>query len=141
MVEYNTQLYTNFIKNVFVGGIFMYKFEKKGNSLVVTVSGFFTPEEAQAYIADYEKTLKTLKPEETNLILDGKELKASTQEMLPLLEACMNMYVRDKFKKIYMVKFASAVTNSQVARLGKATGLMNNVVMVESVEDALAQCK
>lgn len=123
------------------GGILMYKFEKKGNCLVVTVSGFFTPEEAQAYITDYEKTVKTLKPEETNLILDGKELKASTQEMLPMLEACMNMYVRDKFKKIFMVKFASAVTNSQVSRLGKSTGLMDNVVMVDSVEDALAQCK
>lgn len=115
----------------------MYKFEPKGNALLVTVGGFITPEEGKSFIEEYESIIKSLDTKNTSLILDGRDLKASTQEMLPMLQGCMMLYMRDNFKKVFMINFASSVTNSQVARVAKEIGFDSKYEMVPSVEEAL----
>jgi hypothetical protein len=115
----------------------MYKFEQKGKAVVVTVGGFFTPDEAEAFIGEYESVVKKLDTKSTSLILDGRGLKASTQEMLPMLQGCMQLYMRDNFKRVYMINFDSSVTNSQVARVAKEIGFDQGYEMISSVDEAL----
>ncbi len=115
----------------------MYKFEEKGNAVVITVGGFFTPEEAKTFIGEYESLVKRLDTKSTSLILDGRELKASTQEMIPMLQGCMQLYMRDNFKKVFMIEFDSSVTNSQVARVAREIGFDKRYEMASSVNAAL----
>lgn len=115
----------------------MYKFEHKGKSILVTVGGFITTDEAKSFIEEYETVIKSLDTKNTYLILDGRDLKASTQEMLPMLQGCMMLYMRDNFKKVFMINFASSVTNSQVARVAKEIGFDSKYEMALSIEEAL----
>lgn len=115
----------------------MYKFERKEKAILITVGGFFTPDEAKSFIEEYESIIQKIDTKSTSLILDGRELKASNQEMLPMLQGCMQLYMRDDFKKVFMIKFDSSVTNSQVARVAKEIGFDKRYEMVATVEEAL----
>lgn len=115
----------------------MYNIKHTQNALLVTAGGFFTPQEGQDFIKSYNDAVKKINPKETKLILDGSSLRTSTQEMLPILKNCLEMYIKDNFQKIYMVKYASAITNSQVSRLGKENGFTDKVVMIDSIQEAL----
>jgi hypothetical protein len=105
--------------------------------MVVTVGGFISPDEAKSFVDEYESIIKNLDTKNTCLILDGRELKASTQDMLPMLQGCFQLYMRDDFKKVFMINFVSSVTNSQVARVAKEIGFTERYEMVSSVEEAL----
>jgi len=115
----------------------MYNFDQKERAILVTVGGFFTPDEVKLFIEEYELIVKSLDTKSISLILDGRELKASNQEMLPMLQGCMQLYMRDNFKKVFLIKFASSVTNSQVARVAREIGFDKRYEMVSSVEEAL----
>lgn len=117
----------------------MYKFEQTPKATIATMSGFFSPEEAQRFMVDYKNELKKIVPSSKVLILDGSKLSTAAQDLLPTLEACMKMYISDGFKKIYSVKFDSAITNMQVSKLGKEIGYDKKVVFCDSVADALKQ--
>jgi len=117
----------------------MYRFEQTPKATIATMSGFFSPEEAQRFMVDYKNELRKIVPSAKVLILDGSKLSTATQDLLPTLGACMKMYISDGFKKIYSVKFDSAITNMQVSNLGKEMGYGSKVVFCDSVADALKQ--
>lgn len=115
----------------------MYKIDLQEKAILITVGGFFSQDEATSFIGDYEEKIKSIDTKSTSLILDGRELKASTQDMLPMLQGCMELYIRDGFKKVFMINFDSSVTNSQVNRIAKNIGFDQRYQMVPSVEEAL----
>lgn len=117
----------------------MYKVEKKGNTLIIETRGFFSQQEGDNFIADYKKTLATIDPQKTNLILDGADLKTSAQDVIPILKNCISMYLEDKFNKVLVVEFKSTLTQSQVMRLCKETGFDKRIIMVKSIEEGLKQ--
>lgn len=117
----------------------MFSIELKPNLMLITVSGFIKQGEAMEFMAAYNNKLEEINPLQTNLILDGKGLKASAQEMLPMLEACLKMYIRDNFKKIILVELESTISMMQLKKLGEATGFMDNVAVVSTVEEGLKQ--
>lgn len=112
------------------------EYRQDKNALVLIAGGFFTPEEGEGFTKEYKKNVSKINPAITKLILDGSKLKTSTQDMLATLKSLFEMYINDGFKEIYMVKYESAITNSQVSRLGSETGLMDKVKMIDSIEDA-----
>ncbi len=117
----------------------MYKFEQTPKAVIATMSGFFSPEEAQKFMVDYKSELKKIVPSSKALILDGSKLSTATQDLMPTLGACMKMYISDGFKKVYSVKFDSAITNMQVLNLGKEMGFGNKVIFCDSIAEALKQ--
>ncbi len=115
----------------------MYKIETRQGVFLITVSGFIKKEEADAFMRDYNAKVKLANPPQTNLILDGRNLATSSQDMLPILEGCISMYIKDNFKKIYLVKIESALAMSQLKKLSE--NFMNKVVLVDSVEEAMGK--
>ncbi|MGI5985178.1 MAG: hypothetical protein GXY01_10045 [Clostridiales bacterium] len=117
----------------------MYKFEQTPKATIITLSGFFTPEEAQKFMADYKNELKKIVPSSKALVLDGSKLSTASQDIVPALSSCMKMYVSDGFRKIFSVKFDSSITNMQVSKLWKDLGYESKIVSCDSVADALRQ--
>lgn len=115
----------------------MYSIELQGKKLIIECSGLFTEDEAKAFIGDYQQKVKTLDAKNTNLILNCTELKVSPQEMIPMLQGCMELYMKDGFKNVFMVDFSSAITNSQVKRIAKSIGFDQRYQMFPSLEEAL----
>jgi len=118
----------------------MYKMESRPGVFIITVSGFIKEDEAHAFINDYKATIKKIVPSQTSLILDGSKLATSSQDMLPILESCLKMYVADNFKEIYLTEFELATTTMQLRKLN-ADQFFNRIKMVKSVNEALAQIK
>lgn len=116
----------------------MYTIETKQQEkkLLITTSGSFSIEEAEKYISQLEATLKTINPSQYDLIIDGREQKVIGQEVLPLLEKAIGIYLATPFKSRRSVEFDSAVTKSQIKRLGK-NELLENFTFHDSLEDAL----
>lgn len=91
----------------------------------VMVGGWFTPEDAMNYIADYQKSVVTFNPKEYAISLDCHELKVSPVEMIPLLQQCMEMYKQSGFQKIIINVGNSAIVKMQINRIAKVVGLDN----------------
>lgn len=115
----------------------MYSFDLKGKALVITNSGLFTEDEAKSFMADYQQKVKTLDAKSTSLILNATGLKVLPQEMMPLLQQCMEIYMKDGFKNVFVIEFASAITNSQIKRIAQAVGFDQKYKMFATEEEAI----
>lgn len=119
----------------------MYSFEMQGNILIIKNSGSFSEDEANSFLAEYQQKVKTLDVKNTTLILNATELKVLPQDMMPLLEKCMELYMKDGFKNVFILDFASAITNSQIKRIAKTIGFDQRYQMFPTLEDALAAAR
>jgi hypothetical protein len=115
----------------------MYSFDLKGNALIIRNSGFISEDEAKSLMTEYQQKVKTLNAKGTTLILNATELKVLPQEMMPLLQQCMELYMKDGFKNVFMIEFASAITNSQIKRIAQTVGFDQRYQMFASEEEAL----
>lgn len=104
---------------------------------LVVAGGFFTMEEGGKFVEEYQRKIASFKPEDYTLIVDAKEVKASSPEVADALQSAMVMYISVPFKKRFMVKLASTVAQSQVVRLGKSIPNFDLIEFVDTVEDAI----
>ncbi|WP_096189924.1 hypothetical protein [Evansella halocellulosilytica] len=113
----------------------MYKFDvdKTNKKMVVTVGGMFTSDEGAQYIEDFKKEVAGISANEYSLVLDGKELKVSSAEIVDMLNQAVQMYFETGFKKIYLVKLDSAVAMMQIKRI---PSFIDKVTLIDSVADA-----
>lgn len=91
----------------------------------VMVEGLFTPQNATNFISDYQKCIAKINPTQHTLAFDATKLKVSTQEMLPMLEGCLQMYKEAGFCKIVVNAGSSAVLKMQLRRVVSKVGLQN----------------
>ena len=91
----------------------------------IMVEGMFSPQDAEAYICEYNKNVSKIEPKKFEVMFDATKLKCTSQEVLPLLENCMNMYKQAGFKKIKMSMGNSTIVKSQVKRVIDKAGLTN----------------
>ena len=119
----------------------MYSFDLQGNTLIIKNAGLFSEDEAKSFMAEYSQKVKTLDTKNTTLILNATELKVLPQEMMPLLEKCMELYMKDGFKNIFIIEFSSIITNSQIKRVAKSLGFDQKYKMFATVEEALKAAK
>lgn len=113
----------------------MYNIEvdKLKNRVNVSVEGYMKEDEAKQFVMDYENRIKGISPSQYELILDGKKLKVSSQELLPILEGILGLYIKTGFKRIYYVTMESAVAMMQVKRLGG--DFFNKVTVVSDISE------
>lgn len=117
----------------------MFKFENKRaeNTLLVTVGGFFTPEEGENFVKEYTKNVAAVRPSNYKLIVESVELAASSQAQLPALEYCLQMYMKDGFNKIVMVNPKSAISKIQLQKLARNMNFKGD--FVNTLPEALAK--
>jgi hypothetical protein len=94
-------------------------------TLYAEAHGSFKPEDAAAFVEEYTKTVSQINPLEYVLNFDSKMLKVSTQDMVPLLTACLEMYKKDGFHKIVFDCSSNATLKMQIHRLSNKVGLQN----------------
>lgn len=95
-------------------------------SVDMMVSGTFTPEQANKFIADYNSKISSIKSDEFVLNFDCRDLDLVTQDMIPSLEACFQMYSKTGFDKVIIgIKKGSPILKMQLGRLGRNNGLKN----------------
>ena len=80
--------------------------------------GFFSVEDGQSFLNDYNKIVKTFSTSSYNLIIDASDLKASGAGSAELLGKLLHRYIEVPFNKRYLVA-DNPVTKSQFRRLGE----------------------
>lgn len=122
----------------------MKKYEFKVNQaekiLLIESRGMFSLEDAKNFMDEYKKTITKINPGDYVLIIDSKDIKTANQEVIPLLEDMIKLYVTTPFKKRITIVMDSAVALSQVKRVGK-DDFTNNFIFVNSYEEALNVAK
>ncbi len=76
------------------------------------------------------------------MIIDAAGVKPSTPEVAEALGGALALYASDdfKFRKRFMLKCTSAITQAQVARLSKnVPGFDTKMTFVDTKEDALKE--
>lgn len=117
----------------------MYKMEVKTNEriLLITMSGLMTEKESLAYIEELNKNIKRINPTQYSMVVDTRELKASPQNLINLMEQAMELITTTPFKRRYSIMPKSAVATMQVKRVSKEDNKFNDTIFVEAYEDVL----
>lgn len=117
----------------------MYKIETEAAKKVikVTISGLFSLEEVKNYLDELSTACSKVNSSEYALIIDAREQKAVSQDVIPYVEKIMKFYTDTPFKKKISVVLDSAIAMSQVNRIGKKE--VGEFDMVTSVEEAYAK--
>jgi len=106
-------------------GTYTMKVNVAKKTIDMTVSGTFTPEKAQQFIDDYQKKVSSINASEFVLEFDCRDLDVVTQQMIPTLESCLELYKSSGFKKVEVGISKSAIISMQLNRLAKKVGLDN----------------
>jgi len=117
----------------------MYKMELKTNGkiLLINRSGFMTQEESISYLEELKKNIKNICPTEYSIVVDSRELKASSQQLLVSIEEAMSLIAVTPFKKRYSILPKSIIATMQINRVGMGINKFNNIIFVESYEEIL----
>jgi hypothetical protein len=117
----------------------MYSMEIKRAEKIfyVTAKGMFTQEEGIGFITDLKKNIQAIDARDYYLVLDTTELKASSQDALEGMQVVMQIYSNTPFKDRFCIVAKSAVTNSQIKRVGKEEKLDEFIKPVESLDDVI----
>ena len=105
-------------------------------------SGFFSIEDGQSFLRDYDQETKLLPANTYTLIIDAPELKPSSPEVAALLGTLLQKYMEVPFKARFLVTKGSVITLQQFKRIGKdIPGWTESVQYVDNYEDALKAMK
>jgi len=105
------------------------RLDMKAKILYAMVQGFFKPADANEFVEEYTKNVKTINAKEYELHFDCKSMKVSSQEMVPMLTACFEMYKKDGFTKVVFYCGESASLKLQIRRVGNIVELPNFEVL------------
>lgn len=97
----------------------MFKFEKNPTNKVmtITVSGFFSAEDAKNYVAEYQRQVRSIVPSQYTLIVNGSDQKVTAQNLMEEFQGAVDMYLASKFKQTIIVLPSSAVATMQIKKL------------------------
>ena len=117
----------------------VYKMEVDRSKKLFTInaSGFFSAQESKDFINEYKAKTKEFDPKEFTMIVNGRGLKTSTQDVAENLKSVMKLYAQDPFKKKIIVQQASSVGKMQTQRLSRDIPGFESMLMVNTLEDAL----
>ena len=104
---------------------------KKTNILVNTarkvvnmsVSGKMTPEDAKAFLVEYNTKMSAIRGSEYTLEIDCTTMQVLTPDLTQDLTGVMQLYKSTGFKKILIIVSNNAVLKMQLGRLIRNTSL------------------
>lgn len=117
----------------------MYKMELKNNEKVflITMGGFMTEKESIDYIEELGKVIKTIDPAKYSIVIDSRELKTSSQQLIGYIEQAMELITNTPFKKRYSIIPKNVIATFQIRRIVKKDDKFNDTILVESYEEIL----
>jgi len=89
----------------------------------IRVWGFYSQEDALAFIKDYSSEIKKFDPQKTSFVIDSTELVTSKPEAKALLIECMKLYMQVPYKNRLFIKPASATANMMINSAMKDGGM------------------
>lgn len=107
-----------------VNGSYEIKVDTAKKEISIRVEGSATPEGAQAFINEYNQKVSSVNAQEYNCIADCTGMKIAGAELMPLLEACINMYKQTGFKKV-IFNVNNPIVKMQLNRLIRQNGVTN----------------
>ncbi|HEX2926508.1 MAG TPA: hypothetical protein VHP38_09680 [Ruminiclostridium sp.] len=110
-------------------GSFTFNLDHGEKAVNVVVEGMFNQQNAVDFMSEYQRNVAGIKTAEYALLFDAKNLKVSSQEMLPMLEECMKLYDRTGFQKIVINMGSSVIAKTQMKKVVAKTGLRNCEVL------------
>lgn len=121
----------------------MYTMEIKSKERIflITMSGFMTEEESLAYIKEYKEKIKSINSSEYNIVVDGKELKTTSQKLIGLIQEAQNLIANTPFKQRYSIMPKSTISTSQIKRVSSENKVFDDTIFVESYEEVLKLLK
>lgn len=93
--------------------------------LAVTVEGTFQPLDAQSFIAAFGKEAKMIAPPQYDLVFDCGKLDVSSQQMVPILQGCMELYKKLCFKKVSIHTFGNVILKMQLQKVIASVNMPN----------------
>lgn len=103
-------------------------FEIKLNNLAKTVSihlaGDAEADKVQDFINLYNRTVKQINPNEYDLVVDCRELKVGSQDMIDGLTGVLSMYKETGFNKV-IFEIENIVVKMQINRVARMVNLTN----------------
>lgn len=93
------------------------------NTFFVRVWGFYSQEDALAFITAYNSEVKKFDPKNTYLVIDGTELLTSRPEAKLLLVECLKLYMQLPFKNRLFLKPNSPTAGMMVKSAMKDAGM------------------
>jgi len=112
-------------KERYIVGSFAFALKQDEKILSVMVEGMFTPQNVMDFVGEYQKNVAMINPADYSLVFDAEHLKVSPQDMVPLLENCLQMYKQAGFGKIKGNLGSSVIVKSQLKRVIEKVGLTN----------------
>lgn len=124
-------------------GKYKVTFNKKTQSITMDLSGYFSDEDAIAFVNDFIKISMQVKTSDTYLVIDCGKLYLYPYEVRAKLEAVFELYKQSGYKLIRMVLFKpQKELGRKVQQLAKIVGLSLELVFVEkSMSDAGQEVK
>lgn len=111
--------------------------------MIAFAEGLFDMDQGGVFCNDFiESAKKASQYGDYSLIVDVKGVKPTSPQVSEALGQAVSLYASKdfKFKKRFMTKLTSAVTQAQVVRLSKQVpGFSDIVTFVNTKEEALAQ--
>lgn len=108
---------------------FSLRLERLKKILFSEVHGSFKPEDANAFVAEYTQIVDSIQPTEYELHFDSTKLKVNTQDMVPMLAACFEMYDKAGFKRIVFDCSGNPTLKMQIHRVANMTKLKNYEIL------------
>ncbi len=108
---------------------FNLKLDKPGKVFFAEVHGAFKPEDANAFVVEYTQIVNSINTTEYELRFDSTKLRVNSQEMVPMLAACFEMYKQGNYRKIVFDCSGNATLKMQIHRVAKMTNLTNAEVI------------
>ncbi|HEX2946276.1 MAG TPA: hypothetical protein VHT96_10020 [Clostridia bacterium] len=105
------------------GAKFELEYSTVNNAFSIRVWGFYSQEDAQAFISAYDSEIKKFDPQNTYLVIDGTELLTSRPEAKLLLIECMKLYMQLPYKNRLFLKPNSPTAGMMVKSAMKDGGM------------------
>lgn len=102
--------------------------------LIVSASGLVNKDEGEKIYQDVTQNIRKINPSEYSLVCETSDLKASTQDSLPVMEKLMGAYLNTAFKARYCLVSKNVVTNMQLKRVGQ-DGFMKGFTTISSLDE------
>lgn len=105
-----------------------FKFTTAPQQIDATVEGTFTPSDAQAFLAEYNKAITKVTPAQATLSITTTGLAVSSKDMQEILKGCIELYKSTGFKKVVMITGDNVIVKMQLQRLAKEIGFSEIVI-------------
>ncbi len=116
--------------------MFKMEIDKLKKVFFITAAGFFSMQEGMDFMAEYQSKTSMFDPKDYTLIVDGREVKASAQDVADQLKNMILLYMSVPFKKRIIIQQQSAVAVGQTKRLAKDIPGFDTIIFAETVEEA-----